>query len=138
MDTDQRNEEQIQLLENHLRDLELKESRPAQVPQFKKKLFYKTESKFSACGQEQGTSEFNGSFTPMVANVNFVKTEQTANDYKLFLKNLPRFNRKSNVNDFTTCFENCMSGAPDTVKASYLLNCLYLEAVDLIMPSLPN
>ena len=74
----------------------------------------------------------------MVANVNSFKTEQPANDYKLFLKNLPKFNRKSNVNNFITCFENCMSGAPDAVKASYLLNCLDSEAVDLIMPSLPN
>ena len=31
-----------------------------------------------------------------------------------------------------------MFGAPDSVKASYLLNCLDLEAVDLITPSLPN
>ena len=73
-------------MENRLRVLELKESRPAQVPQFKGELFYETETESSAIGQEQGTSEFNGSFTPMVANVNSVKTEQPANDYKLFLR----------------------------------------------------
>ena len=87
-----------------LRDLKLKESRPAQTPQIKKELFYKTESESSAISQEQSTPELNGSFTLIVANVNPVKTEQPNDDYKLFLKNLTKFNCKSNVNKFITCF----------------------------------
>ena len=74
----------------------------------------------------------------MVANFNLIKTEKPFNDYKLFLKKLPKLNGQLVLGTFCTFFKNCKSKVPDSLKASYSLNCLDLEDVKKVMPSLPN
>ena len=77
------------------------------------------------------------STAPMVAPVLHLKSEQSYDQYNLYANHLPEFNCKSNIHDFLMIFENCLQTAPDSVKASLILNCLDSNSVDLIMPNLP-
>ena len=73
----------------------------------------------------------------MVAPVLHVKSEQSYNQYKLCANHLPKFNCKSNIHNFLMIFENCLQTAPDSIKASLILNCLDSNSKDLSMINLP-